>query len=260
MQDSIVKILLYVSGYDRMTVAVQCRFEILLKNLPDISYRSRKINREDTLKPGPVTKRIILKDNGNIRRIFLVFMIPALGALLSINILQEQNLLSQTGFSIYQNPVYKFKIEYPSNWEKLEFTQGIEEQQRNIVVNFVSPISSSTPTFREYLLIEVGNLTLSSSQNPTLDEYTNKIINLRKSLPNFQLIESTPTLLSGGYQAKKIEYSYSNPIVGTTKALEVITTIDNNKVYLLSYNADAGRFNSYLPTVQKMIDSLRINA
>jgi hypothetical protein len=173
--------------------------------------------------------------------------------------MQEHNALSQTGFLVYQNPIYKFKIEYPSNWEKLEFTQGIEEQQRNIVVNFVSPISSSTPSFREYVIIEVGNLTSSSSQNPSLDQYTNKQINLRKSLPNFHLTESTPTLLPGGYQGNKIVYTYSNPIVGTTKALDIITTIAN-KVYFLSYNADADRYLGHLPTVQKMIDSLRINA
>lgn len=201
-----------------------------------------------------MTKRIILKDNDNVRRVFLVFIIPALGALLSINILQEQNLLSQTGFSIYQNPVYKFKIEYPSNWEKLEFTQGIEEEHRNIVVNFLSPAGGASNTFREYLIIEVRNLT---SQDTSLGQYIDTQINLRQALPNFSLSESTPTSLTGGYPAHKIVYTYSNPIVGITKAMEILT-IKHDKLYFLSYSGDATKYGIYLPIVQKMIDSFQI--
>jgi hypothetical protein len=35
-------------------------------------------------------------------------------------------------------------------------------------------------------------------------------------------------------------------------------TVIDNKVYLIAFSADTQKFTIYLPTVQKMIDSLRI--
>jgi hypothetical protein len=157
-------------------------------------------------------------------------------------------------FLTYQSHTYGFKIQYPSNWEKLEFTQGIEEEHRNIVVNFLSPAGGASNTFREYLIIEVRNLT---SQDTSLGQYIDTQINLRQALPNFSLSESTPTSLTGGYPAHKIVYTYSNPIVGITKAMEILT-IKHDKLYFLSYSGDATKYGIYLPIVQKMIDSFQI--
>src|SRR5437870_5814607 len=124
-----------------------------------------------------------------------------------------QIALTQTNgnFLTYESPAYGFKIHYPSNWEKIEFAQGIEEEHRNIVVNFLSPAERASNIFREYLIIEVGNLT---SHDTSLAQYTDTQINLRQALPTFNLIESTPTTLLGGNPSHKIVYTYSNHIVG----------------------------------------------
>jgi hypothetical protein len=211
------------------------------------------------MNPQPRTKKISISSRSNVQNNFLLIVLTLtlslLLFLLVINTMQYEPALSQRPFLVYQNPTYKFTIEYPSNWERLDFSPGIEEEGRNIIVNFLSPVLSSIPTFREYLIVEVGNLT--SVQNLSLAQYTTKQINSRKSIPNFQLIESTPTHLSGRYQANKIVYKYSSPIVGTVEAFDIIT-INANKIYYLSYNAGATKYLSYFPQAQKMVDSFRI--
>jgi hypothetical protein len=191
----------------------------------------------------------------NTRPLYLLIVMPVL---LLPSAIIAQIALAQTNygtFLTYQSHTYGFKIQYPSNWEKLEFAQGIEEEHRNIAVNFLSPTGEgASDTFREYLIIEVGNLT---SHDESSDQYAAIQINLRKALPNFNLVESTPTSVSGGNPAHKIIYTYSNPIVGITKVMDILT-IKSDKLYVLSYNADAVKYSRYLPIIQKVIDSFQI--
>jgi eukaryotic-like serine/threonine-protein kinase len=153
----------------------------------------------------------------------------------------------------YENPPYAFRIQYPSNWEKVEFNQGIEEGHRNIIVNFVSPLEGFSDTFREYLIIEVGDL---RSQNISLDQYIKTQISSRRSLPSFELIESTSATLSDN-PARKVVYSYSNADIGITKTMELLT-IKDDKLYFISYTADATKYSSYLANIQKMTDSFKL--
>lgn len=153
----------------------------------------------------------------------------------------------------YENPTYAFRIQYPSNWEKVEFNQGIEERHRNIIVNFVSPLEGSSDTFREYFIIEVGDL---RSQKLSLDQYINTQIGSRLSLPSFELIESTSATLSDN-PARKVVYTYSDAEIGKTRTMEIFT-IKDDKLYFISYTADATKYSNYLPTVQKMTDSFKI--
>jgi hypothetical protein len=51
--------------------------------------------------------------------------------------------------------------------------------------------------------------------------------------------------------------TYQNPSAGLQKLME-IGMIVGDKVYVIQYIADAPRYADYLPTVQKMIDSLVI--
>ena len=41
------------------------------------------------------------------------------------------------------------------------------------------------------------------------------------------------------------------------KTMQVLS-IKEDKVYLITYTAEASRYDRYLPTIQKMIDSFRI--
>jgi hypothetical protein len=102
-------------------------------------------------------------------------------------------------FSLYKNVQYNFEMQYPSNWQKIEFTQGIERGGRNTVVNFLSPSEGTVDKFREYFIVEVGDLRPeqavampSSSSISLLTEYVNhQISNYKKLYQGFQLNESS---------------------------------------------------------------------
>jgi hypothetical protein len=154
---------------------------------------------------------------------------------------------SSSPFLTYENPSYRIRIQYPSDWEKLEFSR------RNIVVIFRSPAENSSDTKLENLLIQVGNLPF---QNISLEALNNvNIDTLRNSLVDFELVESTATTIA---------YNPAYTIVYTDrvgqdehKTMQVLS-IKEDKVYLITYTAEASRYDRYLPTIQKMIDSFRI--
>jgi hypothetical protein len=163
-----------------------------------------------------------------------------------------QTMISKN-FLTYESPVYGFEIQYPSDWEKIEFSGDVEEGHRKIIVNFVSPSEGASDTFREYFIIESGNV--ESRATLPVQYSINSYITSLKSLPNFKLIESNIFSFADS-PAQKLVYSYSNPEVGVTKTMDLLI-IKNEKLYLLSFNSDELKYNNYLPTIQKMIDSLQ---
>ncbi len=158
-------------------------------------------------------------------------------------------------FVTYENSNYRFKIQYPSNWEKVEFSPGIKESGRNIIANFISPQETFSDLFREYLIIEVQD---HPSNARSLDQYVSQQIDTyKKSSPRFAVIESnasTATYTNVDHPSHKIVYSYSDSIVGKAEVME-IDMIEGNRLYSLSYHADAAKYSSYLPVIEKMIKS-----
>jgi hypothetical protein len=178
---------------------------------------------------------------------------------------------NQNTFSLYKNAQYNFDMQYPSNWQKIEFTQGIERGGRNTVVNFLSPSEGTVDKFREYFIVEVGDLrpqqgfTMSSpSSFSLLTEYVNHQISEYKKL--FQGFEVTESLLnktdnkgSPNYYPlsyKKV-YTYDDTTAGKIKIMELYL-LKNNKIYLLSFHSEASNYSKYLPTIQKIVDSVHI--
>ena len=162
--------------------------------------------------------------------------------------------VTSRNFLTYDSPIYGFKIQYPSDWEKIEFS-GVEEGNRKIIVNFVSPLGGPSDTFREYFIIERSFVKMPTDRS--LDSSVNTYISSLKSLPNFKLIESNMLSLATN-PAEKLVYSYNNPQVGVTKTMDTLI-IKDDKLFLLSFNSDATTYNSYLPIIQKMLDSFSIS-
>ena len=45
-------------------------------------------------------------------------------------------------FTMYENPTYGITIQYPSNWEKIEYPRiGLAAVGSDLVVNFAAPVS-----------------------------------------------------------------------------------------------------------------------
>jgi hypothetical protein len=98
----------------------------------------------------------------------------------------------------------------------------------------------------------------------TLNNYAHFVafadyVNRTSDFHAFKLLElSTNSSTLAGKPAYMLIGTYQNPSVGLQKLME-IGMINGDTAYSVQYIADAPQYSDYLPTVQKMIDSLVIN-
>ena len=180
-------------------------------------------------------------------------------------VLRLTSVNNSSGFSIYKNQEYRFEISYPSNWQKIEFTEGIERNERRIVANFLSLPEGSSDKFRDYVIVEVSDF------QPThqLSNYVNhQIDNYMKLLDGFRLTESPSSLpdISGNRSDSKqggvspnskIVFTYEDPLAGTIKIMELYFQ-NKDKVYILSLHSEIRSYDNYLTIIQRMVGSFRI--
>ncbi|HET7147014.1 MAG TPA: PsbP-related protein [Candidatus Nitrosopolaris sp.] len=152
----------------------------------------------------------------------------------------------------YVSHNYGFSMQYPASWQKVEFNSGISEGSRNMVANFLSPLEGPSDTFREYLIIQTANMT--SRDLPLKTFIREQITFLKDSFPDFNILESNQSTTNTSRIAYEVVYTYSDPLIGKSKAME--TWIVNGGIaYILSFHADSAKYSKYLPTIRKMIDS-----
>lgn len=181
-------------------------------------------------------------------------------------------------FAMYKNAQYGFDIQYPSNWQKIEFSQGIERSGRNIVINFLSPSEGTFDRFREYLIIEVGDLnsekllpySSSPSSSGIVSRYVNQqISDYKKLFQRFHLLESsslsnktdnnnTNSIFNDYSLSSKIAYTYHDPTAGIIRVMETYL-LNKDEIFLLSFHSEATNYAKYLPTIQKMVSSFSLN-
>lgn len=169
------------------------------------------------------------------------------------------------GFSTYNNREYGFEIQYPSDWQKIEFSQGVERGGRNIVINFVSLSEASSDKFRAYMIVEVANL----QPQQLLTGYVNQqISDYKKMFHGFKLIESTPSSSSNSVNGSdgihnsvspysKVVFKYDDSMAEEIKIMELYF-LNKNRIYILSFHSEATGYGNYLPTIQEMVDSFHI--
>jgi len=174
-----------------------------------------------------------------------------------INIPSEEDIVRITtaGYLTYENSMYGFGIQYPSNWEKIDFGQAIEEDDRHVVVTFLSPPEGTLDVFREYLVIQVGNLMF----NRSLEQYVDAQINsLRDSLPDFGIVDSNATTVAGDNRAHTIVYTFK---VGEDEyKVTEFWIIKGDKLYYLKYSTESEKSDNHGSTIRKMIDSFMITS
>lgn len=163
----------------------------------------------------------------------------------------QQNI---SKFISYQDKLSNFKIKYPADWEKIQFSQGITQGSHNVIINFLSPSRGPSQIFREYLLIQTANVTSRLSASVFSKQ---ELTFLAQSFPHFILVQINSNSSLSGHNAYTVVFTYGDPIVGTAKAME-IWTIVGSKAYILAYHADNNDYNTYLPTIEKMISSFEI--
>ncbi|HKG40681.1 MAG TPA: PsbP-related protein [Nitrososphaeraceae archaeon] len=174
----------------------------------------------------------------------------------TINIPSEEDIarITTAGYLMYENSMYSFGIQYPSNWEKIDFGQAIEEDGRHVVVTFLSPPEGALDIFREYLVIQVGNPMF----NRSLEQYVDTQINsLRDSLPDFRIVESNSTTVADN-RAHTIVYTFK---VGEDEyKVTEFWIIKDDKLYYLKYSTESEKSDNHGSTIRKMIDSFMITS
>jgi len=173
----------------------------------------------------------------------LVFLLPVMG-FSQISDLPYANAQVDEEFLTYENKENGIVIQYPSNWE-------VTTEIRGVIVAFFSPLENEDDQFSENLIV-VSQVLL---DNVTLDISVNNTISYFKQLSGFNLIDSQPTTLAQN-SAWKIVYqlSSSERDVKTVK----VFTIKDHVGYSVTYGAESEKFEKYLPTVEKMIQSFMI--
>jgi hypothetical protein len=156
----------------------------------------------------------------------------------------------------YENVVHGIKILYPAGWQKTE-----QMSANRFWVNFVSPFNSNNASaFPATVSVSVESLNIST--NATTHYVTGVLASVKKSLPDFQIIESSPKSSIAGESAYKIVYTFLSldPAVQAHFQSMNIWTVKDKKAYSFSYTELKPLYAAYLPIVQKMIDSLEIRA
>jgi hypothetical protein len=162
-----------------------------------------------------------------------------------IDLAPSKSNININNFLTYEDSTLGIKIDYPAGWTHELHAGGI--------VTFLASLESHSNTYPAGLGIKVQHL---KSKNISLNNITKiQIENLSQSHPDFKLIESTEFKI-GGNSAHKIVFSATDNKKNERKAMQ-IWTIRGDKAYLITYKAEPGKYAGYLPTIQKMVDSLQ---
>jgi serine/threonine-protein kinase len=154
-------------------------------------------------------------------------------------------LATNNNFITYKDNSLGIKIDYPSGW--------IHELHAGGLLTFLPSQEGYTNTYPAGLGITVEHL---KSKNLTLSEITKiQIKNLTQNHPDFRPQESTGFRLAGNI-AHKIVFTATDSMKHERKAMQ-IWTVNGDKAYLITYKADPMQYSKYLPTIQKMIESIQ---
>jgi hypothetical protein len=162
--------------------------------------------------------------------------------LLSGFVLNQQIILAQTNeinFVTYSNPTFGIRTQYPSDWGRLDLSFLLNDSAD---IDFY-PLDDTSGAKGVKIQVE----TLLSSQNITLDEYTDGKIDSIEG----QILESNSTTLAD-LPAHEIVLNYLG-----LKTMEV-WSIDDDKVYTVTYVAEEEDYQNDLQVAQRMIDTFEI--
>jgi hypothetical protein len=155
---------------------------------------------------------------------------------------------AQEQFLTYEDIATGISIQFPSNWEKSVNLDNF--------VTFRAPPETDTRVYPAALGLKIQDL---SSQNVSLQEVTKvQMSDLKAASQDLKVSESTSTTLAG-LPAHKVVFSATDNNQVERKAMQLWTVIDD-KAILITYKAQPDKYSNYLPTIEKMVTSLRVKS
>jgi hypothetical protein len=156
---------------------------------------------------------------------------------------------SSTTLQSYSNSKLGISLKHPTDWKPAYLKNGIQ---------FIKEKNGL------YLEIRKHNL-----ESPLVDlkQYVGDDIKDRSSSrEGFKLLNITQTTISGNLPAYKAIYTFLKTenqkdfaTEGTTNKISRTWTFADGNAYLVAYVADEDNYGLYLPVVEKIIDTLKIN-
>lgn len=148
----------------------------------------------------------------------------------------ESGNVTTNGKLLYEFPGIGLKIEYPSDWEKVEYGRAMKAFGEGVIANLLSPLDGSSDKFRDYVLLKVENLSSSG---------------LSKVLAN--------NSIAGGATYQRV---FDHPNLANQS--DIITTLQewtsqNGKAFIVEFTAEKDKFAHYLPLAKEIINSIEIN-
>jgi YVTN family beta-propeller protein len=143
-------------------------------------------------------------------------------------------------FSVYEDTIHSLYVtmDYPSSWNLTKGNAG------ESTITFMSLPENSEDRFKEYLRLYVF-----PSDQYNLDE----LITVKSPLENLNSTEFQNATI-GGIQARQIDYTYFHDSFGEMKVMKKAGST-KDATYLIMYQAQAPKFDTYFPTVEKMLSS-----
>jgi hypothetical protein len=154
-----------------------------------------------------------------------------------------------SSYLTYQDNTDGISLIYPSNWQKIEYPSVAMNygEGHRIIASFLAPLDPSDQ-WRSSLNVQISNR--SDTKNIIPQNGNTTIVNL------------------AGHNGSKVEYTntermYLNRDLTNSssiklKIMQVWTTIGDN-TYVLTYNAEALKYQLYLPIIEKMVSSFKVS-
>lgn len=156
----------------------------------------------------------------------------------------------KNNFQIYNNTVYGINIKYLQDWQK----NANPDRITGNLVKFTAPKEDDADAYLENINLIVKDL---PENRRKLGQATEFYLNeLKQSNPNIKISEQANTKLAN-QPAYQIIYSF--PEAGINIQRLQVWMVKNDRMYIFTYSADAGKYTKYLPIAQTMLNSLEIN-
>jgi eukaryotic-like serine/threonine-protein kinase len=134
-------------------------------------------------------------------------------------------------------------ISYPFDWKRI-----VADDKALI---FLPP--SKHDKFSESLVVALFHINGSISAGQLSGKAINKY---GQHYNEFPILHSKPFIFDSDPEWILL-YSYTNPVAGKIFAMDIRIN-DGNKVYIISYSAEQPEYDTYLATIEKMINSFRM--
>ncbi len=180
--------------------------------------------------------------------LWALLIVPFVAALITFVLGIYKNMYR--GFTQYSNINYQIKIKYPKPWT----IKQLEDPITGEVVVFYSPKESEYDIFQERIFITVEDLPYDIDN---IEEYAEILTKRIIDDPNYE-IQAYPKekIRLADRLAKKIVYS--RKINGINIRQLEIFTIDNDRVYIVTYMSERSKYYKFLKQANKTIKSLEI--